>query len=93
MHQEIPKAYVASLREGTPLTDGGERAIDTLELRLSAFHPSEYFSGRMAPILSMLVGGMVLVVEIKKPLLMRSQQVFPGLSSLKMPVSKTSSRI
>jgi hypothetical protein len=36
---------------------------------------------------------MVLVVEIEQPLLMGCQQVFPGLRTLKMPVSEPSLRI
>jgi hypothetical protein len=33
---------------------------------------------------------MVLVVEVEQPLLMGSQQVFPGLCLLKMPVGEPS---
>lgn len=44
----------------------------------------------MAAILALFMGKMVLVVEIEQPLLMGSQQVFPGLRLLKMPVREPS---
>jgi len=44
----------------------------------------------VAAILALFMGKMVLVVEIEQPLLMGSQQVFPGLRLLKMPVREPS---
>ena len=47
----------------------------------------------MTAILALLVGKMVLIVEIEQPLLMGGSQVFPGLRTLKMPVSEPSLRV
>jgi hypothetical protein len=47
----------------------------------------------MTAIRALFVGKMVLVVEIEQPLLMGSEQVFPGLRTLEMPVGEPSLRV
>jgi hypothetical protein len=47
----------------------------------------------MTATFTLFMGKMMLVVEIKQPLLMGGKQIFPGLRSLEMPVGKPSLRV
>ena len=47
----------------------------------------------MTPILALLVGEMMLIVEIEQPFLVGSQEVFPGLGTLEMPIGEPSLRV
>src|SRR5260370_407840 len=87
VEQKIPKASIASFSESTRLANGRENPIHQIGLRLHPFDPAQNSCGAVAAILAMFMCEMVLVVEIKEPLLMCSQQVFLGLSVFKMPVS------
>src|SRR5207247_10645613 len=86
----VSEAHIASFGDRAHLPHCRERAINALRLGLHAFDPAQNSSGAMTPILALFMSKVVLVVEIEQPLLMGSQQVFPGLRALKMPVGEPS---
>src|SRR5215467_2081626 len=86
VEQVVSKTHIACFGNRAHLAHCRERAVDALRLWLHAFNPAQNSSGAMTAILALFVGKMMLIVEIEQPLLMGSQQVFPGLRALKMPV-------
>ncbi len=90
IEQEVAEPGIACFRQGACFADRLKGPGAQIRLRLHAFDPPQNSRRGIASIIALLVGHMLLKVVILVPLLMRGQQIFPGVRFLEAPVGHTS---
>lgn len=90
IQQEIAESGIARFRQGACLAERGEGSVHQVRLRLHAFDPLEHSGRTVTSVIPLLMGHMALEIVIVHPLLMRGQQVFPGVRFLEAPIRHSS---
>src|SRR6266496_910074 len=90
IEQEIPKASITRLGKPPRLTNSRKSTIHVVRFKLLSSHPTKDLCWRMTTIFPFFVRQVFLEIVIQDPLFMCRNEILPGLSRFKIPVSHTS---